>query len=119
MTEKVLDCLWGRQTVTLNNIANVDTPGFKSQYVTFEEELAQRVKNASAKGNPVDGVNRAVNQTHAQLKTTWTQSNRLDGNNVDMDQEQVGLARTAYQYQYMVSSISNDLNRLRSAAKSF
>ena len=27
MTEKVLDLLWGRQNVTLNNIANVDTPG--------------------------------------------------------------------------------------------
>ena len=37
MTERVLDYLWGRQIVTLNNIANVDTPGFKAQYVTFEE----------------------------------------------------------------------------------
>ena len=36
MTERVLDYLWGRQIVTLNNIANVDTPGFKAQYVTFE-----------------------------------------------------------------------------------
>ena len=37
LTEKVLDYLWGRQNITLNNIANVDTPGFKAQYVTFEE----------------------------------------------------------------------------------
>ena len=44
MTEKVLDLLWGRQNVTLNNIANVDTPGFKSQYITFEEELERKVK---------------------------------------------------------------------------
>lgn len=119
MTEKVLDCLWGRQTVTLNNIANVDTPGFKAQYVSFEDELAHRVKSASAKRNPADGVGRAIDQTHASLKTEWTESSRLDGNNVDMDQEQVELARTAYEYQYMVSSITNDLNRLRSAAKSF
>ena len=42
LTEKVLDFLWGRQTVTLNNIANVDTPGFKSRYVTFEDELNKR-----------------------------------------------------------------------------
>ena len=30
LTEKVLDYLWGRQTITLNNIANDDTPGFKT-----------------------------------------------------------------------------------------
>ena len=47
MTERVLDYLWGRQIVTLNNIANVDTPGFKAQYVTFEEELAHRIQNAA------------------------------------------------------------------------
>ena len=35
LTEKVLDYLWHRQAVSLNNVANVDTPGFKYQYVTF------------------------------------------------------------------------------------
>lgn len=119
MTEMVLDCLWGRQTVTLSNIANVDTPGFKSQYISFEDELAKRIKNASSGNSPVNGIDRAIHQTHAKVNTTWTQSSRLDGNNVDMDQEQVELARTAYEYQYMVSSMTNDLNRLRSAAKSF
>ena len=38
---------------------------------------------------------------------------------VDMDQEQVELARTAYEYQFMISSVSSDLSRLRSAAKNF
>ena len=39
--EKTLDSLWMRQNLTMNNIANVDTPGFKSQYMTFENELAR------------------------------------------------------------------------------
>lgn len=29
--EKTLDSLWMRQNLTMNNIANVDTPGFKSK----------------------------------------------------------------------------------------
>ena len=33
--EKTLDSLWMRQNLTMNNIANVDTPGFKSQYMTW------------------------------------------------------------------------------------
>lgn len=119
MTEKILDFLWGRQTVTLNNIANNDTPGFKSQYITFEEELGQRLRNASAREIPTKSVNQAINSTRANLQTTWSESSRLDGNNVDMDQEQVDLVRTAYEYQYMISSITSDLNRLRSAAKTF
>ena len=44
--EKTLDSLWMRQNLTMNNIANVDTPGFKSQYMTFENELAQKIRSA-------------------------------------------------------------------------
>ncbi len=119
LTEKVLDFLWGRQTVTLNNIANVDTPGFKSRYVTFEDELYKRVENASAGQGAGNQVGRAIDKTRAQVRVTLAESTRLDGNNVDMDQEQVDLVRTAYEYQHMVSSISNDLNRLKSAARTF
>ena len=50
LTERVLDNLWTRQTVTLNNIANNDTPGFKSQFVTFEEELASKLSKADLSG---------------------------------------------------------------------
>lgn len=119
LTEKALDYLWGRQTLTLNNIANVDTPGFKSQYVSFENEMAQRIQKAANRKNPSTGIADAIDHSQARLQTTWTESSRLDGNNVDMDQEQVELVRTAYEYQYVVSSITNDINRLRSAAKSF
>ena len=119
MTEKVLDLLWGRQNITLNNIANVDTPGFKSQYMTFEEELAQRVRIASSEKHPVSQTSKAVSSVRPVLRTTWIEGSRLDGNNVDMVQEQVELARTAFEYQAMVSSISGDLAALRSAAKTF
>lgn len=119
LTEKVLDYLWARQTVTLNNIANDDTPGFKSQYVTFEEELARKLQGAEKTSNNPQQVSRAIDGVQARLRTTWTESSRLDGNNVNMDQEQVELVRAAYEYQYMVSSISNDITRLRNAAKAF
>ena len=36
-----------------------------------------------------------------------------------MDQEQVELARTAYEYQFMISSVSSDLSRLRRQLKTF
>ena len=64
-------------------------------------------------------VAQAIEDTHAQMHITWDESSRLDGNNVDMDQEQIEVVRTAYQYQFMLSSLNNDFTRLRNAAKTF
>ncbi len=119
LNEKVLDLLWARQSLTMNNIANVDTPGFKSQYLTFEEELGARIRQAAAGRQPAGKVARSIEGTQGTLRITRQESSRLDGNNVDMDQEQVELVRTAYEYQYMVNSISNELKRLQNAAASF
>lgn len=120
LSEKVLDQLWARQAVTLNNISNVDTPGFKSQYVTFEEELGRRISEANqVRRHQKRAVSDAIDRSRSWLNTTWDESSRLDGNNVDMDQEQVDLVRTAYEYQFMLNSVNNDLKRLQSAARSF
>ena len=118
--EKTLDSLWMRQNLTMNNIANVDTPGFKSQYMTFENELAQKILSAlTVQKASMKNVARGIENIRPSVHTTLNESTRLDENNVDMDQEQVELARTAYEYQYMISSVSSDLSRLRSAAKNF
>lgn len=118
LTERTLDLLWFRQNITLNNIANDDTPDFKSQYLTFEDALAEQVKEASATGS-AENVRRAISSAPAIVRTTEDETDRLDGNNVDMSQEQIDLVRTAYQYQYLTNSITNELNRLREAAKPF
>lgn len=118
LTERALDWLWLRQNITLNNIANDDTPDFKSQYLTFEDALADQVKEASATGSG-ENVRRAISSAQAVVRTTEDETNRLDGNNVDMSQEQIDLVRTAYQYQYLTNSVNNEINRLRAAAKPF
>mgnify|MGYP000565436939 CR=1 FL=1 len=113
--EKTLDSLWMRQNLTMNNIANVDTPGFKSQYMTFENELAQKIRSAlTVKKTSMKNVARGIENMRPSVHTTLNESTRLDE-----DQEQVELARTAYEYQFMISSVSSDLSRLRSAAKNF
>lgn len=120
LTEKVLDFLWQRQIVSLNNVANVDTPGFKSQYITFEEELGKRISEANQwKRSSRRTVYEAIGDTRSWLNTTWDESSRLDGNNVDQDQEQVEIVRCAYEYQYMLNSLNNDITRLKNAARSF
>ena len=119
LTEKMLDFLWTRETVTLNNIANDDTPGFKSQYITFEEELKERLSEASSSGSPRKSVAQAIDSSKLRVHTTRSETTRLDGNNVDMDQEQIQLVRTAYEYQYMLNSLNNDFSRLKNVARTF
>lgn len=119
LSEKVLDYLWNRQQVTLNNIANGDTPGFKSQYITFEDEMKKRISEANRSRTPRQAVLEAINSSRMKVHTTGSESTRLDENNVDMDQEQLDVARTAYEYQYILSSISNDFTRLKSVARTF
>ena len=47
LASKSMEYLWGKQQITLQNLANVDTPGYKSKYVTFEDEFNTRLKQAS------------------------------------------------------------------------
>ena len=88
--------------------------------MTFENELARKIQSAlSVKKTSMKNVARGIENMRPSVHTTLNESTRLDENNVDMDQEQVELARTAYEYQFMISSVSSDLSRLRSAAKNF
>ena len=109
-----LDYLWAKAEATLTNIANVDTPGYKAKYVTFEDSYRAALEEAS--GNRA-AVRRAVNGSMWQVHESKTESARLDGNNVLEDTEQTELTRTGIQYQYMLSSVNNTIARLSSVIK--
>lgn len=112
IAEKMADYLWEKQKVTLNNIANGTTPGYKAQYVSFEDELRQKLragKVSQMKNNIID--------SRIRVRTKANESTKMDGNNVNVDVEEVELASTTIQYQYILRSIEDDLSRLRSAIK--
>ena len=116
MMEKSLDFLWTKQGVTSNNIANVDTPGYKSKYVPFEETFQRRL--AAASGTR-DGrqMKQAIAGASTVIHETTGETARLDENNVNADSEMVELTRTALQYQYGLNSVNSDITRLRTAIK--
>ncbi|MDW2798152.1 flagellar basal body rod protein FlgB [Clostridium boliviensis] len=115
MAEKSLDYLWAKQQTTLNNIANGETPGYKARYVTFEDEFRSRLW-AAKRGTSAD-VGKAINGSRYYVRNTNEESARLDGNNVNMDVENVELARTTLQYQYELNSLNSDISRLRTIIK--
>jgi flagellar basal-body rod protein FlgB len=115
MAEKSLDYLWSKQQTTLNNIANGETPGYKAKYVTFEDEFRNRL-SAAKRGTSAD-IGNMINGSRYYVRNTKDESARADGNNVNMDVENVELARTTLQYQYELNSLNSDISRLRTIIK--
>ncbi len=116
MMQKSLDFLWEKQSVILNNIANVETPDFKMQYVTFEESLKSAIEASADENGNVRNADRAIGSAQIEVHTAEV-STRLDDNGVNITEQNIELARNAYQMQYLMDSISNDFTILRTAIK--
>ncbi len=114
--EKACDAGWMRNAAISNNIANVDTPGYKRKDVSFEVYLQAAVAGGSSLDDEIAGVD-----LEALTGTTYTDYGqadyRLDGNNVDIDTENVELAKNQMKYYTMLDSITQEFTRLKSVLK--
>ena len=117
MMDNTADVSWQRQTLIMNNISNNDTPGYKRKDIEFESVLRKELLNTHDRsleravnkldddGNHIDGIEYTDYENY---------SYRLDGNNVDMDTENVELASEQLRYQTLTTSITNEVNRFKS-----
>lgn len=111
---KTADAAWLRNEAIVNNLANVDTPGYKRQDVSFESHLARELKNTGSLDQRVAGVN--IKNLKATTYTDMASySYRLDGNNVDVDVENVEFASNQIKYNATLNSITSEFNRLKLA----
>jgi len=116
--EKAADASWLRNEAIANNIANVDTPRYKRQDVDFESVLARELGNNVL----VDTDTKVANVKLRRLKVgTYTDASdfsyRLDGNNVDIENENVYLAQNQLKYQGLMRSISQEFENLQAAMR--
>lgn len=112
LLNKSLDGLWLRQQVTMDNIANYSTPGYKSKIVDFENILKSNIKNLHNEKSTE--LNEQIKLSDVVIKENENQSLRLDGNNVDLEKENLELAKTQLQYMYTVSEINSYFSKLKS-----
>ena len=116
--DKAADASWKRETLLANNIANVDTPGYKRQDIDFQSVLKNELSNykymnLDEKMSRVNlsKLNPSIYTDHANF------SYRLDGNNVDIDTEQVELASEQIKYQALTQSITSEFQRLQAVIR--
>lgn len=98
---KAMDAASLRQKVIAHNIANINTPGYKRAYVSFEESLQKAL--AGGKG---------LAEVTPQVKRDRSTSNRWDGNNVNLEAEMAQLAMNTINYNLAVNRLNGKLNML-------
>lgn len=116
MMRRSLEFLWTKQSCILDNIANVETPGYKVKYATFEEALEGAVLGAYQEKGAGGRIREAIEETPVRVHEAQ-ESTRLDDNGVNITEQAVELTRNAYQMQYVMRAISNDISTLRAAIR--
>lgn len=114
MVEKAIGANWQRMQVIAHNVANEDTPGYKAKRLAFEGMLKKEIgarTNVTAL-NQMDTVERIQN-LQPTVYTDRTTSGRADGNNVDVDAENMELARAQLQWDMLIQKVSGHYSTLR------
>ena len=97
---KFLDLTSDAMKLTASNVANIDTPGYKTQGMDFNAAFAQAMKglDATPKVGDVDGL-----------------VARPDGNNVSIDRESLQLATEQMQFRAGVELLKREYARTMDA----
>lgn len=114
--ERSFSALWQRMQLISTNIANEDTPGYKAKRLEFEGVLKNQIEQAAR----TRGMSRAekvglINSTQTRVYNDPSLSVRADGNNVNLDNEHIELARVQMQYQALRDKINGHYSSLKYA----
>jgi len=122
--QKNLDILTHRMDIIGQNISNVNTPHYKAKKLEYEnlflEKLAQinnsyalQMRYSGEKGK--ERLQRELKSIKPEIFTDRITETKVDGNNVDIEYENIQKARTQIQYNFMVRKITDEYNLLRHA----
>lgn len=100
--EIALDAVAERQRVTSHNIANVNTPGFRSSRVAFEDQLSRALQRGD-----LDDVGFSKVAAGTPINTR--------GNDVALEQETADLIRSGIHYEALVNTLNHRFTVLRTA----
>ena len=96
--EQYLDLLATRQKLVASNIANMDTPGYRTKDIDFQSEFESQVKGSMPSVYEPSGL-----------------TVKNDGNNVSVDREARLLAENAMRFNFVTNLMKNELRMVKSA----
>jgi flagellar basal-body rod protein FlgB len=108
--ENRLDVSAKRQQLISGNIANVDTPGYLAQDVTFDQQMAMlNLSGTSTRhlGLSVDSAGIRVTDSSSEVKP--------NGNSVDLDRELTESTKNGLEFVMLMQFLQNKLRTMRSS----
>lgn len=99
-----------RHRVLASNLANVETPGYEAQEVTF----ARLLDEAQGGGSQVAGLPARI---QAVVAPDPDGSPRRDGNNVDLDRQMVKLAQNTTWHAGLVQILTARISMIKAAIR--
>ncbi len=112
--QKDLDGLWARQKVISDNMANIETPGYKEKNISFENQLKSKIDSIDGSGNVPDEIN-GIEDTKPLMTENTRETYRADNSGVDLEQQMVSMARTSLNYSYSLQTMGDYFTRLKAA----
>ncbi|MGG0669012.1 flagellar basal body rod protein FlgB [Sporosarcina koreensis] len=118
LLEQGLNFSSAKGKVISQNIANIDTPNYKSKHVDFKQMMHE------AQSKPISAYR--TNELHIDFSSKVSKPGiakyadfnyRQDGNGVDMDKEQADLAANQIYYNALVDRLSSKFNSLQNVIK--
>jgi flagellar basal-body rod protein FlgB len=119
---KALDGLALRHLSHAQNIANINTPNYKPQIVTFEAELKQAVAALGQEdelGGSGQGMDKSLDQLLNFTASMGTDSatQRIDGNGVTPEKEISHMTMNSLKYNALTSVVSKEFQLLKNLAQ--
>lgn len=116
--DKAADASWLRNDAIGNNLANVDTPGYKRQDVAFESVLKKALGKSHFRTMDAKVADLDLKRLTPNVYRDYSEySYRLDKNNVDVDSEGVMLAENQLKYQGLMVGIKQEFSNLQAVMK--
>ena len=112
--ERAMDVMSRRQQLLASNVGNLDTPGYKTVDVNFNEALRAAVEEQNSPGSATRRAGEA-DPPGFDPRQIEGLTLRPDGNNVSLDREMAELAATRHRYEVAVMVVRSRLRQLRAA----
>ena len=111
-----------RQKVISSNIANINTPNYKTKELVFENELSSSISNnlqlKATNSRHISNFNSSSLNSNPKLIDVKNLEEQNDGNNVNLDTQMSEMSKNKILFDAIQSSIKRDSRLFRSVIES-
>lgn len=110
-----------KQKVISSNIANINTPNYKTKELVFEDELNSQtnvLKMKQTNSKHISTIDNNLSSVNPKLLEVQGLQEQNDGNNVNLDSQMSEMSKNKVLYDAIQSSIRRDSKLFRSVIES-